>query len=92
MNKASRTKDESKIKFYGPFASALGFIIHCGNKKHTDFDSNFMVYRGLQVPKEQVNTDYVIGSTMNLLGFTSTSLIKERAIEFALEGFTKQAA
>ena len=31
MNKASRMKDESKIKFYGAFASALGFIVHCGN-------------------------------------------------------------
>ena len=31
MNKASRTKDRSKIKFYGAFASALGFIVHCGN-------------------------------------------------------------
>ena len=31
MNKASRLKDESKIKFYGAFASALGFIVHCGN-------------------------------------------------------------
>ena len=32
MNKASRLKDESKFKFYGAFASALGFIVHCGNK------------------------------------------------------------
>ena len=32
MNKASRQKDRSKIKMYGPFASALGFIIHHGNK------------------------------------------------------------
>ena len=32
MNKTSRMKDTSKIKFYGAFASALGFIIHCGNK------------------------------------------------------------
>ena len=31
MNRASRMKDESKIKFYGAFASALGFIVHCGN-------------------------------------------------------------
>ena len=31
MNKASRKKDVSKIKFYGPFASALGYVIHCGN-------------------------------------------------------------
>merc|ERR1711935_952757 len=28
MNLASRTKDLSKIEFYGPFASALVFIIH----------------------------------------------------------------
>ena len=33
MNKASRMKDVSKIKFYGAFASALGFIVHCGNKE-----------------------------------------------------------
>ena len=32
MNKASRTKDINKIKFYGPLASALGFAVHCGNK------------------------------------------------------------
>ena len=32
MNRTSRMKDTSKIKFYGAFASALGFIIHSGNK------------------------------------------------------------
>ena len=31
LNRASRTKDESKIEFYGAFASALGYIVHCGN-------------------------------------------------------------
>ena len=31
MNKSSRMKDTAKIKFYGAFASALGFIIHSGN-------------------------------------------------------------
>ena len=31
LNKASRKKDVSKIKFYGPFASALSYIVHCGN-------------------------------------------------------------
>ena len=31
MNRASRMKDVSKIKFYGAFASALGYIVHCGN-------------------------------------------------------------
>ena len=33
MNKAIRNKDEKKIKYYGAFASALGFIIHGGNSK-----------------------------------------------------------
>ena len=47
MNKASRMKDESKIKFYGAFASALGFIVHCGNKKVGDLKKVFTVYRGL---------------------------------------------
>ena len=32
MNKASRNKDNTKIKMYGPLASALSFSIHCGNK------------------------------------------------------------
>lgn len=31
MNKASRDHDLSKIKFYGPLAAALGFIIQKGN-------------------------------------------------------------
>ena len=31
MNKASRSKDLTKIDYYGPYAAALGYIIHCGN-------------------------------------------------------------
>ena len=31
MNKTSREKDISRIKYYGPLAAALSFIIHCGN-------------------------------------------------------------
>jgi len=33
MNKASRIKDKAKIEFYGPFASALGYIIHQASSK-----------------------------------------------------------
>ena len=36
MNKASRDKDLSKIKFYGPYASALGYIIHAASSKRND--------------------------------------------------------
>lgn len=49
MNKASREKDVEKIKFYGPLASALSFIVHCGNKKQTELTQEFIVYRGIQV-------------------------------------------
>jgi len=28
INKASRDKDLPKIEYYGPFASALGYIVH----------------------------------------------------------------
>ena len=49
MNKASRLKDLTQIKYYGAFASALGFIIHCSNKKSIKTDKNFTVYRGLQL-------------------------------------------
>lgn len=33
MNRASRLKDHKKLRQYGPFAAALSFIIHCGNKR-----------------------------------------------------------
>jgi len=33
INKASRLKDLNKIEYYGPFASALGFVIHAANSK-----------------------------------------------------------
>ena len=46
MNKASRNKDVEKIRFYGPLASALSFIVHFGNKKQTKLKKEFSVYRG----------------------------------------------
>jgi len=33
MNKASRDKDDTKIKYYGAFASALGYIIHTAGSR-----------------------------------------------------------
>ena len=35
MNWSSRRKDRSKIKFYGPLAAALGFIVHSGNEERS---------------------------------------------------------
>ena len=49
MNKASRAKDMTKIKFYGPYASALGYIVHCGNirGKKQQIKTDMKFYRGL---------------------------------------------
>ena len=39
MNKASRSKDVTKIEFYGAFAAALGLIVHHGYMDETLKDS-----------------------------------------------------
>ena len=50
INLASRTKDLSKIKFYGAYASALGYVIHASNaKKKIKLVDNFIVYRGTKL-------------------------------------------
>ena len=85
MNKASRNKDESKIQYYGAFASALGFIIHCGNNHGKNKNEQLTVYRGLQISKSELETKFVPEKTVNLLGFTSTSLDITQAKKFALE-------
>ena len=33
MNRVSREKDETKIKFYGAFAAALSYIVYFANEK-----------------------------------------------------------
>ena len=33
MNKASREKDFTKVRYYGPLAAALGLVIHYGNNR-----------------------------------------------------------
>ena len=47
-------KDESKIQYYGAFASALGFIIHCGNMNKSNLNEGFDIYRGLQLSTEEL--------------------------------------
>lgn len=54
MNKASREKDVSKIEEYGPLASALGFIIHCGNQRQAKIQNKFIIYRGLKITPEEL--------------------------------------
>ena len=59
MNKASREKDFSKIRLYGPLASALCFIIHCGNKRDSGLrEEVFSVYRGLRIKRRELREKY----------------------------------
>ena len=81
----SRTKNVSKIKFYGPLASALSLAVYCGNKKKASLPQNLTVYRGAQLPSSDLETIYQKGRTMRLKGFTSTSLDRATALKFALE-------
>lgn len=89
MNKASRLKDSSKIELYGPLASALGFIVHQGNKQHTSLSSqtSITVYRGLNVPASELSEKYRVGGVVHLLGFTSTTLSRNTAVKFAVKSF-----
>ena len=57
INRASRLKDLSKIEFYGPYASALGYIIHAANaKRKNKLAKKFTVYRGLKLTQEEIAT------------------------------------
>ena len=85
MNRASRTKDTSKIKYYGAFASALGYIIHCGNSKTIKNSiEEKVVYRGLQIEASEIKRRFTKDALVNLPGFTSTTLSQHLALKFAL--------
>ena len=90
MNKASRCKDVNKIEFYGPLASALSFIVHCGNKNNTDLAKKIKVYRGLSINVEELNSKYVVGKSITLQGFTSTTQDREVALGFATNSPVKE--
>ena len=66
----------------------LSFIIHAGNKKQTNLPEKFKVYRGLKLPQSELEEKYQVGKTINLTGFTSSTLSKETALSFAFDGKT----
>ena len=66
MKRDSRMKNVSKIKFFGAFASALGYIIHSGNFKNTNLGKEFTAYRGLTLPREELLHKYKKSEKINL--------------------------
>ncbi len=76
----------SKIKFYGPLASALGYIIHAANSnRQKKLSKQFNVYRGLKMNHAEIYDKYEEGREINLLGFTSSTLDKSMALTFAFD-------
>ena len=89
LNKVCREKDKSKIKYYGAFAAALSFIIHSANKNRVDnkLQDTTVLFRGLKLFPSEV-TQYKKGSTINLLGYTSTSKDFKTALHFSFKFLT----
>ena len=59
MNKASRDKDFAKIEIYGPFASALGYIIQVASlKKQKEINKkkngSYKLYRGMKMNAKEL--------------------------------------
>ena len=74
LNRASRAKDKTKLKFYGAYAAALSYIIYFANskRKYAKLKGFNKLYRGLKMKKDEVNS-YQLGETVHLMGYTSTS-------------------
>ena len=86
MNKASRTKDPTKIKFYGAFAAALSYIIYNANKnKKINAEKKpkeIILFRGVKMHPAEVEL-YEVNDKTNLIGYTSTSQDYSKALKFA---------
>ena len=63
LNKASRKKDEKKIKYYGAFAAALSYIIYSANQNReaNKLEGSTKLYRGLKMSKEKADENYKPG-------------------------------
>ena len=78
LNRASRKKDRSKIKYYGAFAACLSYIIYSANKNRKNdgmLKGEITLYRGLKMKKEEYDS-YVEDETIHLTGYTSTTTDK----------------
>ena len=85
MNRACRKKDRTKIKYYGAYAAALSYIIYYANTKrsiNSKTNRTTTLYRGVALSPSEADS-YVPSSTINLLGYTSTSKSMKCAIKFA---------
>ena len=56
LNRASRSKDKTKIQYYGAFAAALSYIIYFSNTNRgsAKLKGTNTLYRGLKLKREEV--------------------------------------
>ena len=102
MNQACRKKDSSQIQYYGAFASALGYIVHCGNQKeaqllhsqyyHKDANIPEIFYRGFAISHQEFEEKYFEGNIININGFASTTSNRLNALRFSIDGITDEEA
>lgn len=90
LNKASRNKDLTKIKYFGPFALALSYIVHCGNENHDNDQINQKLYRGFHIPKAEIAQKFIEDTIINLPGFSSSSCSRNCGLEFAFKDLSAE--
>ena len=78
INYTTINKIEENIEYYGPFAAALGQIIHSYPKNEVLPSGGMILYKGIEAPNsalgDQIKWDRVdVGQEIVLQGFTSTS-------------------
>ena len=89
LNRACRDKDTNQLEFYGPYAAALSYIIFAANQNRRDkLKRHTQLYRGLRLPHQEV-MQLQQGQIITLQGYTSTSLFKDVALNFALVNYSK---
>ena len=62
LNRATRDKDLSKVKFYGAFAAALSYILYSATKNRSDVEvaKAVTLFRGIKLSATEVD-DFVAG-------------------------------
>lgn len=86
LNKACREKEEEPLKFFGPYAAALSYIIHYANLQRKDKLSDCTLYRGLSMEDKEIES-YKVNENVYLEGYTSSTKEFSVAEKFALENF-----
>lgn len=84
LNTASRNKELKKIKYYGPVAAALGYLIQNANLNREDSLTGVNnLYRGMRRFEKSIDTEYIPQTNISLTGFTSTTKCKDTAFKFS---------